>query len=413
MESNHPSPESVHIAIIGGGTAGLACAQHAIERGARVTLVAHGQTSAARLSEQTGLMQKNERFKVLQAEARFLDAHTLIARLDDDSRKVSFRKVAFDYCLIATGSIPDLPPIPGLGATPYWTATEALKSTDIPPTLAVIGTAPHMLELVQSFVQRGSQVIMLADQFLPWLLEPELRQTLKCALESQGLDIRTGVSFLRVSYENEFIIETEAREVRAARLLVAVGNVPNTHSLCLDMAGVLPGARGEVLVDAWLRTSAPHIYAAGDCTGMPQYAYVAAESGMCAAINMTGGDARMDVARLPKVVLTAPQLATVGLAEAEAQEQGLRACSYICRGEMGGFTMIVMETDSLRLLGVHAAGVRAGEVARAAVSLLHANMTVAAIAEQSVIETSAGEELRRCARNFLGEKANFPDARSG
>lgn len=412
MESNHSSPESVHIAIIGGGTAGLACARHAIERGARVTLVAHGQTSAAHQRELTDLLQ-NDRFKVLQAEARFLNAHTLIARLDDDSRKVSFRKVAFDRCLIATGSIPELPSIPGLGATPYWTATEALNSTNIPPTLAVIGTAPHMLELVQSFAQRGSQVIVLTDQFLPWLREPELRQTLKSALESQGLDIRTGVSFFRVSYENEFIIESDTQKVRAARLLVAAGTVSNSHSLCLDMVGVLQGARGEVLVDAWLKTSVPHIYAAGDCTGLPQYAHVAAESGMCAAINMTGGDVRIDAAYLPQVVLTEPQLATVGLTEAEAQEQGLRACSYSCRSETGGFTKMVMEADSLRLLGVHAAGVWAKEVAWAAVSLLRANMTVAAIAEQSAIENSAGEKLRRCARIILGEKVNFPDVRSG
>ena len=123
------------------------------------------------------------------------------------------------------------------------------------------------------------------------------------------------------------MLTTGHGDVRADKLLIATGRAPNTRSLNLDTAGVEVNAQGAIVIDRAMCTSAPHIYAAGDCTAQPQFVYVAAAAGTRAAINMTGGDAVLDLTTMPAVVFTDPQVATVGYSEAEAQHDGIETDS--------------------------------------------------------------------------------------
>ena len=167
---------------------------------------------------------------------------------------------------------------------------------------------------------------------------------------------------------------------------------------------------GAVIVNEQLQTRLPRIYAAGDCTNQPQFVYVAAAGGSRAAVNMTGGDARLDLSAMPKVVFTDPQIATVGLSEADAEAQGYVTDSRtltldnvpraLVNFDTGGFIKIVAERESGRLLGVQAVAGEAGELIQTAVMAIRARMTVNDIANELFPYLTMVEGLKLCAQTF-------------
>ena len=214
----------------------------------------------------------------------------------------------------------------------------------------------------------------------------------------------------RVDYtDNEFIVDTNAGTLRADQLLVATGRTPNTEALNLASLGV-ETARGAILVDEHLHTTVPGLYAAGDCTDQPEFVYVAAAGGSRAAVNMTGGEATLDLSAMPAVIFTDPQVATVGLTEAEAIEQGFSVDTReldlenvpraLVNFDTGGFIKLVAERDSGRLLGVQAVAGEAGELIQTAVMALRARMTVHDIANELFPYLTMVEGLKLCAQTF-------------
>jgi mercuric reductase len=191
---------------------------------------------------------------------------------------------------------------------------------------------------------------------------------------------------------------------------VATGRAPNTRSLALEAAGVAVSALGAVNIGRAMRTSSPHIYAAGDCTDQPQFVYVAAAAGTRAAINMAGGDAVLDLTTMPAVVFTDPQIATVGLSETEARMQGLETDSRtltldnvpraLANFDTRGFIKIVAEAGSGRLLGVQAVAPEAGELIQTAAIAIRAGMAVHDLADQLFPYLTMVEGLKLCAQTF-------------
>lgn len=442
----------LHIAIVGSGAAGRACALQALQGGARVTLIEHRDLGGSLISigsvpvkplpdvasppladssdalspithDVQWLVQQRERLASLRqtecevlvnhpdctlmlGEARFLEKQKLIVRLNDDSRKVSFRKIAFDRCLIATGDIPDIPQISGLGETPYWTSTEALSSPIIPPRLAVIGGSPIALELAQTFARLGSQVTLLHDPSQLFPDTPLIGKMLMQILHSEGITVLDGVSASEASFaENLFTLITNQGEIHAERLLIAGERSPNTHSLCADMIGIELDAQGRVHVDEQLRTNVDGIYAAGSCATLPQHAMIATEAGRLAAINMISRATPLNLGAMPIVFFTEPQAASVGLSEVQARYQGVDTVSHVLLLTQSDsnatyFVKIVAEVGSLRLLGAQAVATAAGELIQAAAYALHAQMTVQEIEERPFPEHVRGNELKRCAHLF-------------
>ncbi len=154
----------------------------------------------------------------------------------------------------------------------------------------------------------------------------------------------------------------------------------------------------------------PDIYAAGDCTDQPQFVYVAAAGGSRAAVNMTGGDARLDLSAMPEVVFTDPQIATAGLSEADAEARGFVTDSRtltldnvpraLVNFDTGGFIKMVAERESGRLLGVQSVAGEAGELIQTAVMALRAGMTVNEIANELFPYLTMVEGLKLCAQTF-------------
>jgi mercuric reductase len=214
-----------------------------------------------------------------------------------------------------------------------------------------------------------------------------------------------------VSHANgEFVLTTHRGELRADKLLVATGRSPNTRGMNLDEAGVKCDERGAILVDQRMRTSAQDIYAAGDCADQPQFVYVAAAAGTRAAINMTGGEAKLDLDTLPTVVFTDPQVATVGYSEAEAHHNGIETDSRtlsldnvpraLVNFDTRGFIKLVVEAGSGRLLGVQAVTPEAGEIIQSAAIAIRARMTVRDLADQLFPYLTMVEGLKLCAQTF-------------
>ncbi len=457
--------DKLHIAVIGSGGAAMAAALKAVEQGARVTLVERGtiggtcvnvgcvpskimiraahiahlrrespfdggiaaatpaiQRTALLAQQQArvdelrhakyeGILESNPGITVLHGTARFKDSHNLIVQQGDGGE----RTVAFDRCLVATGASPAVPPIPGLKDTPYWTSTEALVSEAIPVRLAVIGSSVVALELAQAFARLGAKVTILARSTLFFREDPAIGEAITAAFRMEGIEVLEHTQASQVAYVNgegdgEFVLTTAHGELRADKLLVATGRSPNTRSLALDAAGVALNPQGAIVIDPGMRTSVEHIYAAGDCTDQPQFVYVAAAAGTRAAINMTGGNAALNLTAMPAVVFTDPQVATVGYSEAEAHHDGIETDSRtltldnvpraLANFDTRGFIKLVVEEGSGRLIGVQAVAPEAGELIQTAVLAIRNRMTVQELADQLFPYLTMVEGLKLAAQTF-------------
>jgi mercuric reductase len=344
---------------------------------------------------------------VVHGKARFENPHTLKVSVVDGGERL----VSFDRCLIATGASASVPPVPGLMETPYWTSTEALASDRIPPRLAVIGSSVVAVELAQAFARLGSDVTILARNTLLFREDPAIGAAVTEAFGAEGITVLTHTQASRVSHAGEeFVLSTNRGEVRADRLLVATGRAPNTRALKLDAIGVTLDTRDAIVVDDHLRTSAPNVFAAGDCTDRPQFVYVAASAGTRAAINMMGGDAMLDLTTMPAVVFTDPQVATVGLSDTEAHLQNIETDTRtlpldavpraLVNFDTRGFIKLVAEAGSGRLLGVQAVAPQAGEIIQAAALAIRAKMTVHDLADQLFPYLTMVEGLKLAAQTF-------------
>ena len=451
----------LHIAVIGSGGAAMAAALKAVEQGAHVTLIERGtiggtcvnvgcvpskimiraahvahlrrespfdggmpptpptilrerllvqqqaRVDELRHAKYEGILDGNPAITVLHGEARFKDGQSLVVRLNDGNE----RAVAFDRCLVATGASPAVPPIPGLKESPYWTSTEALVSDTIPERLAVIGSSVVALELAQAFARLGSKVTILARSTLFFREDPAIGEAVTAAFRMEGIEVLDHTQASQVAHEGgEFVLTTGHGEIRADKLLVATGRAPNTRSLNLEAAGIALNPQGAIVIDSGMRTSVEHIYAAGDCTDQPQFVYVAAAAGTRAAINMTGGDATLNLTAMPTVVFTDPQVATVGYSEAEAHHDGIETDSRLltldnvpralANFDTRGFIKLVVEVGSGRLIGVQAVTPEAGELIQTAALAIRNRMTVQELADQLFPYLTMVEGLKLAAQTF-------------
>jgi mercuric reductase len=343
---------------------------------------------------------------LIKGAAQFLDPRTLAVKTGRDPARI-----AFDRALIATGASAMIPSIPGLKETPYWTSEDALASATIPERMAVIGSSVVAAELAQAFARLGSKVTILARSTLLFREDPLIGETLAQAFADEGIEVMKQTQAQSVSYRNgEFSVGTSRGEVRAEKILVAAGRAPNTADLGLEALGVRADARGAIVVNERLETSAPGIYAAGDCANQPQFVYVAAAGGTRAAINMLGGQASLDLSVMPAVVFTDPQVATVGLTETEAHQRGIQTDSRVLTLEnvpralvnfdTRGFIKVVAEAGSGRLLGVQAVASGAGELIQSAALALRARMAVSDLAEALFPYLTMVEGLKLAAQAF-------------
>ncbi len=353
------------------------------------------------------ILESNPGINLICGWARFHNSNTLIITRSDGTEK----SVTADRVLIATGARPAVPDIPGLKKTPYWTSTEALIAEQIPEHLVVIGASVVALELAQAFLRLGSKVTVMARSLFLSKEDLAIGEGLVKVFEEEGARVLLHTLPDSVTHDgSQFILPSKAGEIRCDQLLVATGRQPNTDRLDLDKAAIKVARNGAILIDDHMRTSTEHIYAAGDCTNQPQYVYVAAAAGTRAAINMTGGDATLDLTAMPAVVFTEPAVATVGLSEQQANELGIDTDSRtldlenvpraLANFETSGFVKLVVEKKSGRLIGAQILASEAGEMIQTAVLAIRNRMTVDELAGQLFPYLTMVEGLKLCAQTF-------------
>lgn len=376
----------------------------------RTALVAQQQRRVEELrrDKYESILETNLGFHLVRGQARFINANLIEVNKPDGTRQ----RIVGDRILIATGRSPELPSTPGLVQTPYWTSTTALVASEVPEHLLVYGASVVAVELAQAFLRLGAKVTMIARSTLLSREDPAIGAGLRAALEAEGMRILTHTHVSNVRYENAlFQLDIDGETLTGDRLLVATGRRPNTADLNLQAAGVAVDATGAVIIDPYMRTSASHIYAAGDCTNQPQYVYVAAAAGTRAARNMFGEQAALDLSAMPGVVFTDPQVATVGLTEAQARERGLDVDSRVldldnvpralANFDTTGFIKLVAERKSGRLVGAQILSAEAGEMIQTAVLAIRYRMTVQELGEQLFPYLTMVEGIRLCAQTFF------------
>jgi len=351
-------------------------------------------------------------WSIVRGAARF-DGPALEVSLTDEG----VRRVEADHYLVATGSSPWAPPIDGLAGAGYLTSTTAMELDALPASLIVIGGNAIGLEQGQLFARLGVQVTVVEalDRLAPFE-EPEVSALIEEVFADEGVATHAGTTVEAVRRDDTGYTVTGTRdgqpvELRAEQLLVATGRRPVTDGLNLDTVGVKTGARGEIVVDDHLRTDNPRIWAAGDVTGHTQFVYVAAAHGTLVVDNaFDQADRRMDYHHLPRVTFTTPAMASAGLTDAQAVEQGY-ACEcrvlpleYVPRALVNrdprGVIKLVAETGTGRLLGAHVVADGAGDVIATAVYALANQMTVQQMADLWCPYLTMAEGLKLAAQTF-------------
>lgn len=413
--------DKVDLAVIGGGTAGIIAARAAVSLGARVTLVEAERTggdclwtgcvpsktliaaaATARRNRSGGPgvapVEPKVDFPAVMARVRAAIAHiepddspetlraagiqtrhgrarfTAPRTLDIDGHPVRFR-----YAVVATGSTPTVPPIPGLAEAAPLTSDTVWDLTDLPARLVVLGGGPVGCELGQALARLGAQVTIVeaADRLVP-REEPQASAVLAARLAAEGIGVHTHTTVTGVTgAPGALTLAATGPEgsvpVEADRVLVATGRRPRSDGLGLDSAGIRTGSRGYLVTDRRLRTSNPRVYAAGDITGAPAFTHIAAMHGSIAAGNALLGPLRtIDHDRMPWVTFTDPEIAHVGLTETQARDrQGdtvrVRSLPHerldraVTEDDTDGVTRVVLDAKG-RVLGATIVAPRAGEM---------------------------------------------------
>ncbi|VAW58857.1 Mercuric ion reductase [hydrothermal vent metagenome] len=455
------SANTLHVAIIGSGSAAFACAIKAAEGGARVTIIEGGKViggccvnvgcvpskiliRAAQLAEQQrnnpfdglenhtpalnrsrlaqqqsarveelriakyqNILESNPSLSLIKGYARFKDADTLIIRSADGEEQ----ELQADRILIASGSSSTIPPIEGLTDTPYWTSTEALFAEQLPAHLIVIGSSVIALEIAQAYRRLGSQVSVVARHTLLYKEDPLLGEKLTEVFSKEGIHVLENTQANKVTHDgSQFTLQTNNGNLQCDQLLISTGRHANTQHLELQNTGVKTDETGAISINERMQTTAANIYAAGDCSTLPQYVYVAAAAGSRAGTNMTGGNASLDLSDMPAVIFTDPQVATVGLTEQQANAQGIKTDSRVldmdnvpralANFETDGFIKMITEADTGRLIGVQLLAHEGGEMIQSAALAIHNRMTVSEIANQLFPYLTMVEGLKLCAQTF-------------
>lgn len=374
------------------------------------SLLARQQTARVeelRAAKYQHILDTNPALTLVKGWATFKDPKTLIVTHDTGEKQ----DIHADKILIATGSTPTIPPIEGLSETPYWTSTEALFTEELPAHLIVIGSSVVALEIAQAYRRLGSEVTVLARHTLLYREDPLLGEKLRECFEKEGVRVLNHIQAAKVSHDsNQFILETNTGTLMGDKLLISTGRHANISQLDLEAVGVETEKNGAIIVNEKMETNISGIYAAGDCSNMPQFVYVAAAAGSRAGINMTGGDAKLDLTTMPAVIFTDPQVATVGLTEAQAHERGIETDSRVlemenvpralANFETDGFIKLVSEKVTGRLLGAQILAHEGGELIQSAALAIRNRMTVNDLADQLFPYLTMVEGLKLCAQTF-------------
>jgi dihydrolipoamide dehydrogenase len=351
----------------------------------------------------------------VKGTGRFKDANTIAVEGGED--------VTFKSAVVATGSFPVRPPIDGLDSPLCVDSTGLLAQDKVPGRLVVLGGGIIGCEFASIFGRFGSEVTII--EMLPRLIPMEDEDASKelakqfgkrgitLHLEKQCKGVEDNGGSLTVHFG-------EGESVEADLMLVAVGRAPLVEGLGLEEIGVQLDRKKGIAADEHRRTTVPHIYAVGDCAGYWQLAHTAFREGEVAAENAMGHDATVEPRGVPRPIYTDPEIAGVGLTEAEAREQygddvavgvfpWIANARAVMQNETVGWVKSIHETRYGELLGLVMVGPHVTDLVEAGVVALDAEATVETVADGMTAHPTLSEGIKEAGLLALGRAIHMPN----
>ncbi len=338
----------------------------------------------------------------------------------EDARSLAFEQgdvgLSFKNAIVASGSFPIVPPIPGLDSPRCVDSTGLLAQTEVPRRLVVLGGGIIGCEFASIFERFGTEVtiVEMLDALIPQE-DDDATNELRKAFARRGIVVHLGKQCTKVEdTESGLLVHFgEGETVECDLMLVSVGRAPRVEGLGLEQAGVAFDTRAGIQTDGHRRTSVPNIYAAGDVAGYWQLAHTSFREGEIAAENATGHDAEIGEPAVPRPIYTDPEIAGVGLTEAEARERygddvavgrfpWIANARAVMSGETTGWVKSIHETTYGELLGVVIVGPHATDLIEAAVVALDAEATVETVADGMAPHPTLSEALKEAGLVALG-----------
>ena len=468
---NPPARDGYDVAVIGAGSAGFSAAITAAELGARVALIGHGTIGGTcvnvgcvpsktliRAAEAVHNGRSATRFPGLEGAIHLRSWQQLAASKDElvsDLRQKKYVDLLPAYpgihyiegqarftgevievggaplkagkIILVTGARAAVPAIPGVDAVPFLTSTTALALDCLPQSLLVIGGGVIGVELGQMFARLGVAVTIVCRSRLLPELDREVSEALQTYLEAEGVRVCAGSAYRQIERTaNGIELTCEALTndrgacpergasqfaLVAEQVLIATGRRPNSDGMGLNGRGVTLAANGGIVVDEYLETNVAGIYAAGDVTGRDQYVYMAAYGAKLAARNAVEGNShRYDNSTMPSVVFTDPQVASVGVTQAQAEARGLAVKTSLVQldqvpralaaRDTRGFIKLVAERETGRLIGGQIMAPEGADSIQTLVLAIKHRMTAAELGATIFPYLTTVEGLKLAAQTF-------------
>ena len=345
-----------------------------------------------------------------------------ITVLKDDARLVVPHEVemadgtmiAADRIVLATGTTPQTPPIPGLESAPFWTNREAIWGpTAVPASLAIIGAGAIGVEFAQLYARFGTRVtvVEVAPRILPNEDETAAAAIVP-ALEQEGIEVHAGVTIRRASHDDTgWRLEIgDGETVRADELLVAAGRTPNLDGHDLAAAGVTLDDQGKPILGETLRTTSPDIWAAGDATGELLFTHVGSYEAGLVVDDIVGRPRERDYRVVPRVTFCDPEVASVGLTESQARKAGHAVRTSVVPiadneratidGSGFGVVKLVADAANGQLLGGHIVADGAGAMIHEVVAIMAGHLAAPAIGDAIHAYPTLSESVKAAAEQL-------------
>lgn len=455
------SSNNYDVAVIGAGSAGFSAAITAADEGARVALIGYGTIGGTcvnvgcvpskaliRAAETLHVAHAADRFDGIEATAKVTDWGAAIKQkqdLVDGLRKAKYSDVLPNYntvaylegeaafsdkgsltvngnaidakkIIIATGTRPAIPSIAGIENVPYLTSTTALELEELPKSLLVIGAGYIGAEIAQVFARAGVKVTIISRRGLLPEAEPEIGEALTRYFQDEGINLVSGIAYDRIDTKDGSVVLTVhdkngTRQITSGKVLIATGRTPNIEHLNLAAAGIEHAANTGVKVDAQMRSTREGVYATGDVTGQDQFVYMAAYGAKIAAKNaMNGNSLSYDNSAMPAVVFTDPQVASVGLTEAQAKERGIEVRTSVltldnvpralAARDTRGLIKLVADGRTKKLIGAHILAPEGSDSIQTAVLAIKVGMTYEELGATIFPYLTTVEGLKLAAQTF-------------
>ncbi len=366
----------------------------------------------------SGLLASNG-IDVISGTARPKADHTIqITKQDGTTENIEYKKL-----ILANGSRPAFPPIPGIESEGIVTSTEMLAMTELPKHLVIVGAGVIGCEFATIYSRYGVEITMI--EMLPNavdVLDDSISAAMNGILENQGVQLMTNTAVKSFKKNDDgsidVIVEKNSGEqitVNGDKVLVSIGRLPNTEGL--DELGLEMNGK-FISINDKLETSVPDVYAIGDVTGKKQLAHVASDMGTIAAENAMGADHIMSYDIIPSCIYTIPEVASVGLSEQEAKENGIEyvtgnfplvGCGKaVATGVADGNFKIIADAKTKKILGAHLVGHGATEIIAEIAAYMKMEATVDDVISTIHSHPTISESVAEAARDVYGITIHMP-----